>query len=62
MTDERHSAKTGTTGTTGKSGTTDGAAVRGVAIWLAIATVVVIGLVLAVRHGGQVTSLLGGTT
>ncbi|MBI2796300.1 MAG: hypothetical protein HYX65_06290 [Gemmatimonadetes bacterium] len=40
----------------------DGAAVRGVALWLTIGTVVVIGLALAVRHGSKVTSLLGSTT
>ena len=77
MTDARQSARSDKTdrsdksGKSGKStrtskpatpGKSDGAAVRGVAIWLAIASVVVIGIVLAVRHGAKVTALLGYTT
>ena len=41
---------------------TDGAALRGTAMWLAITLVVIIGLALAVRHGGRVTALLGGAS
>ena len=40
----------------------DRAGLKGLSLWLVIATIVLIGLVLAFRHGGAVTSLIGSTT
>ena len=40
----------------------DRAALKGVTLWLVIATVTLIGIFLAFRHGGAATSLIGSTT
>ena len=40
----------------------EGAVVKGITLWLVIATAAIIGIVLAFRHGSAVTSLIGSTT